>query len=115
MFGKDADLVKHFHNFAGIIKDEKLKTAMRKSVINTVQNKQELGLLDFTLNEDKLSETIEVLFLLTSYDKSKNQLDNAIKWIKKKYTVAPMTTKVLMMDKCEKTIDYKKAYDLYTY
>ena len=104
-----AGLSKHYADICMILSDTGLYSELIQSMIKISNAKYQLGLTDKTLDfidPDKK----EILFLLADYNKRSKTVQLEIANMEYIFPA-----KLLIMDKTEYIIDYKKAEDLFTY
>jgi len=105
--GGSAGIKKHYDDIVSIISDSTAFNDLKQSVVNIIQNKHELGLLDFTLDFEDLIET-EILFVMVDFNQRSKALDNAVASI-----VKSTPAKIIYMSSNKPNIPYSEAKDLF--
>lgn len=105
--GGSAGIKKHYNDIVSIINDPTAFDDMKQSVVNIIQNKHDLGLLDFSLNIKDLTET-EILFVMVDFNDRSKALDNAVASIAKS-----TPAKIIYMSSDKPDIPYSEAKDLF--
>ena len=105
----NAGLKKHYEDVVDILSNHQTKDELIDSVINIVNNKTELGLMNISLVKDDI-KGIEILFLLADFNIKSKRIVNEVRDITKS-----IDAKIVFTSSKQTVIDYNDAKDLFAY
>jgi len=105
--GGNAGLKKHYDDIVSILSYPESKQEMIGSVINILNNKNQLGLLDLKLKEEDLVD-IEILFVIAGFNHRSKSISNVVGNL-----TQSIPAKIIYMNIEDTKIDYTKAKDLF--
>lgn len=105
----NAGLKKHYEDIVDILSNHQTKDELIDSVINIVNNKTELGLMNIPIVKDDIMG-IEILFLLADFNVKSKRIENEVRDITKS-----IDAKIVFTSSKQTAIDYSDAKDLFDY
>lgn len=105
--GGNSGLKKHYDDIVSILNYPQSKQELIGSVINILNNKNQLGLLDLKLKEEDLVD-IEILFVIAGFNHRSKSISNVVGNL-----TQSVPAKIVYMDIEETKIDYMKAKDFF--
>jgi hypothetical protein len=104
-----AGIRKHYEHIVDILSNRHIEADLMDSVVNIVNNKAELGLMNIELEKSDITG-IEILFLLADFDMKSKRIENEVRGIRES-----IVTKIIFTGSEQTAIDYKSAKDLFAY
>jgi hypothetical protein len=105
----NAGLKKHYEDIVDILSNHQTKDELIDSVINIVNNKTELGLMNIPIVKDDIMG-IEILLLLADFNVKSKRIENEVRDITKS-----IDAKIVFTSSKQTAINYNDAKDLFAY
>lgn len=105
----NAGLKKHYEDIVDILSNRHIEEELKDSVINIVNNKTMLGLMNIPLKKSDFIG-IEILFLLADFNTKSRRIENEVHGITKS-----IAAKIIFTSSEYTVIDYNGTKDLFAY